>query len=177
MKQREVILYIAMSLDGYIAKEDGDIGWLLEVEIPDEDYGYKDFVSTVDTVIMGRKTYDKVLSFGIEFPHKGRKCYVISKSRTGSDENVDYLNGDLRDLIASLKSEEGKDIFIDGGAETVFELMKNKLINKYVISIIPVMLGSGISLFKNGRPEEKLKFIESKTYQSGLVQLWYKRMN
>ena len=130
-----------MSLDGYIAKEDGDIGWLLEVEIPDEDYGYKDFVSTVDTVIMGRKTYDKVLSFGIEFPHKGRKCYVISKSRTGSDENVDYLNGDLRDLIASLNSEEGKDIVIYEGAETGVEWMRDKLMNKYEIKLITVKWG------------------------------------
>ena len=72
MEQRRVILYIAMSLDGYIATETGSLDWLGLVEMPGQDYGYENFVGQVDTVIMGRKTYDKVLSFGIDFPHNGR---------------------------------------------------------------------------------------------------------
>jgi dihydrofolate reductase len=106
-----------MSLDGYIAKEDGDISFLSVVESKGEDYGYNDFIQNIDTVIMGRKTYDTVLGFGIEFPHAERRCYVLSKTRTGSDENVIYYNGELKDLLADLKSEEdGLNIFCDGGA-------------------------------------------------------------
>jgi Dihydrofolate reductase len=75
---RQLILHIATTLDGYIAKEDGDISFLTIVESPGEYYGYSEFIKTIDTVIMGRKTYDKVLSFGGEFPHRDKKCYVLS---------------------------------------------------------------------------------------------------
>jgi dihydrofolate reductase len=175
MAERKVVLYIAMSLDGFIAKENDDISFLSLVENPPEDYGYNDFIKTVDTVIMGRKTYDKVLSFGIDFPHKDKKCYVISASRTGKDENVEYYNGDPGKLIGKIRQTEGKDIFIDGGAQIVNELMQQKLIDKFIISIIPVMLGKGISLFQNIRPEQNLKFLRSATFPSGLVQLWYEK--
>ena len=89
-KNRKVVLYIAVSDDGFITKEDQNISWLPMVERPGEEYGYEAFVDTVDTVIMGHKTYDKVLSFGIDFPHKDKKCYVISRTRSGSDENVTF---------------------------------------------------------------------------------------
>ncbi len=176
MKTRKVILYIAMSLDGYIATNDGDLTWLDAVQVPGEDYGYNAFVSSVDTVIMGRKTYDKVLTFDIPFPHKGRMCYVLSNSKQGVEENVTFYNGDLKVLIADLKSKEGADIFVDGGANIVNELMKQGLIDKYIISVIPAFLGGGIRLFDDGRPGETLKLLHTAFYPSGLVQMWYDRV-
>jgi len=173
MPNRSVILYIAMSLDGYIAKENDDISFLAVVENPPEDYGYSDFVRSVDTVIMGRRTYDKVLSFGINFPHRGRKCYVLSRSKIGSDENVEFYSGDLAELIKNIRQTSGSNIFIDGGAEIVFELMQRDLIDQYIVSVIPIFVGGGISLFKPGRAEQKLKLTRSVTFPTGLVQLWY----
>lgn len=174
-KERKVILYIAQSLDGFIAKEDNDISWLSIVEKPGEDYGYSDFIDTVDTVIMGRKTYEKVLSFGIEFPHKNKKCYVLSKTMKGTDDNIEYFNGDIAELIGRLKNEKGKNIFIDGGAEAIKALREKNLIDEYVISIIPVLIGKGIRLFKDIEAESRLKLMKSKVYDSGLVQLNYER--
>ena len=173
MSERKVILYIAVSVDGYIAKENDDISFLSVVETPGEDYGYHDFVNCIDTVVMGRKTYDKVLSFGIEFPHKGKKVYVWSRSRKGQDENVTYINDSLKDFILQLKSTEGKNIFIDGGAALVNELLKLRLIDQLVISIVPYMLGGGVKLFSDGRPEQNLKLLKSVAFSSGLLQLWY----
>ncbi len=83
MTSRKVILYIASSLDGFIAKENDDISFLSVVEKKGEDYGYHAFIETVDTVIMGRKTYDKVLSFGIDFPHHDKKCYELTRTKNG----------------------------------------------------------------------------------------------
>jgi len=176
MIERKVILYIAMSLDGYIATENNELDWLSIVEIPNEDYGYEKFVKGVDTVIMGRKTYDKVLSYGVDFPHKGRKCYVISRARTGLDENVEYYSGNLKNLIEDLKNSEGSNIFIDGGAEIVNELLRIDMIDEFIISIIPIFLGSGIRLFKDGRPKQRLKLKSTKEFASGLVQLWYEKL-
>jgi dihydrofolate reductase len=176
MKNRDVILYIAASLDGYIASENGGLTFLSMVNVPGQDYGYRDFINTVDTVIMGRKTYDTVLSFGDVFPHHDKKCYVLSRTRTGSDENVEFYNGDIAELITRIRKVKGKDLFIDGGADLVFEMMKVNLVDRYIISIIPHLLGSGISLFKPGRQEQQLKFIHCKTFPSGLVQLWYERI-
>lgn len=175
-KKRNVILYIASSVDGFIAKENQDIDWLSIVERPGEDYGYGAFVDTVDTVIMGRKTYEKVLSFGIEFPHKDKKCYVISRTKTGHDENVEFYGGNLKKLIEDLKSSEGKNIFIDGGAEVIRELKSLNGIDEYVISYIPIMLGKGIRLFKETEAESQLELVESRTFESGLVQVTYKTL-
>jgi len=169
---RKLILYIAMSLDGYIAKEDDNIDFLSIVETPDEDYGYSDILKRVDTVIWGRKTFDKVLSFGEGVPHKDKKVYVISKSKTGNESHAEYC-GDVVQLIKSLKNQTGKDIYCDGGGEIVYELLKNRLFDRLIISIIPHLVGSGIRLFKDGNIEQELKFKQSTSYSSGLVQVWY----
>lgn len=172
--KRTVFLYIAMSLDGYIAKEDDNIDFLNVVDSPGEDYGYVSFLRNVDTIIWGRKTYDKVLSFGIDFPHKDKKVYVLSRSRTGTDENVEYFS-DIKTLITHLQEIPGKDIYCDGGSELVFELLKHSFIDILIVSVIPYLLGSGIRLFRDGRAEQNLKLKQSITFPSGLVQLWYEK--
>lgn len=170
---REVILYIAMSVDGFIAGENDDLTFLSAAEYPGEDYGYEDFNKKVDTVIWGRKTYDKVLTFGMDFPHKDKKVYVLSGSRTGSDENVEYFSGDIQLLIDKLRAEAGKHIYIDGGAGLVFELMKKSLIDRIILSVVPALVGSGVRLFKEGTGFSKLKLVKSLTFPSGVVQLHY----
>jgi dihydrofolate reductase len=171
---RKIILYIAMSLDGYIAGKDDNIDFLSTVDIPGEDFGYLSFQKEIDTLIWGRKTYDKLLSFGIEFPHKDKKCYVFSASRTGSDENVTYFS-DLDELVNELQKEEGKNIYCDDGGELVYELLKRSLIDTLIVSVIPYLVGEGIRLFRDGRPSQALEFKKSITFPSGLVQLWYNK--
>jgi dihydrofolate reductase len=175
MMQRPVILYIAMSLDGYIAKDEDNLDFLSLVERSGEDYGYAAFQTEVDTLIWGRKTYDKVLSFGVPFPHKDKRCIVLSRTRTGRDANVEYYNGAVKELIAELQQQPGKNIYCDGGAEVVFELLQEALIDRMIISIIPHLVGDGVRLFKKGLPEQYLKLTRSSTFPSGLVQLWYEK--
>jgi dihydrofolate reductase len=175
MNKRKVIVFIACSTDGYIAGKEDNLDFLSIVEAPPEDYGYAAFVNTVDTVIMGRKTYEKVLSFGVPFPHQGRSCYVISTSRQGKDEHVTFWNDTPERLIEQLQKEEGGSIFVDGGAATIHALLKKELIDEFIISIIPHLLGSGIRLFADDFPEQSLKLTDSKTFPSGLVQLWYQK--
>ena len=172
---RKVILYIAMSLDGYIAKSDDNIDFLSTVEEEGEDYGYADFIKDIDTVILGRKTYDKVLSFNIPFPHADKNTYIITRQSKPAEGNITFYNGDLTQLITDLKNAEGKDIFIDGGATLVHAMLKEQLIDEFIISVIPHFLGGGISLFKNGRPEQQLQLVQLKRFKKGLVQLHYKR--
>jgi dihydrofolate reductase len=177
VNERKVFLYIAMSIDGYIATKDGDLSFLSIVEQANEDYGYAEFIKTIDTVILGRKTYDKVLSFGIPFPHADKKTFVITRTTKPKEGNITFYSGDLKELVVNLKKEEGKNIFVDGGAEVVNELMKQNLIDEYVLSIIPVFLGDGILLFKNGRPQTKMELVNSKQFEKGLVQLHYRKIN
>jgi dihydrofolate reductase len=170
---RKVILYIAMSLDGYIAGPEDNLDFLAQVERPNEDYGYAAFTHTIDTVIWSRRTYEQVLSFLPDYLHKDKKVYVLSRTRTGQQGHVEFYGGDLKQLIASLKQQPGLDIYCDGGAEVVSALLQEKLLDTLVISIIPHLLGSGIRLFKDGRPEQHLTLSKSLTFPSGLVQLWY----
>jgi dihydrofolate reductase len=170
---RKVMLYIAMSLDGFIAGENDDLDFLTKVEREGEDYGYGDFMKTVDTVILGRKTYDKVLSMGFQFPHADKQSYVITRTQKPDQGKLRFYTGDLKELVLKLKAESGGNIFVDGGAEIVNLLMKEKLFDEFIISIIPIFLGSGIALFRNGRSEENLELISTKSFPSGLVQLHY----
>lgn len=175
---RKVILFISMSLDGYIARPDDNIDFLSVVDQAGEDYGYFNFVKSVDTVIIGRKTYDNVVTMGFEYPHHDKDVYIITRQERPAVavNSFKYYSGDLKDLIIKLKSGEGKDIYCDGGAEIVHELLKENLIDEFVISVIPVLLGDGIPLFKGGRPENKLLLIGSKHYEKGLVQVHYSRI-
>ncbi|PTQ84898.1 dihydrofolate reductase [Trichococcus patagoniensis] len=177
MEKRNVKVYIAVSLDGYIAHSDGNIEWLDSVARSDEDYGYANFIETIDTVIMGRKTYDKVLSFGGEFPHAGRECFVFSRTERGSDGQVHFYNGPVEDLLDQIRRKPGKDIFIDGGSEAIDLFREKGLIDSYTVSIIPILLGEGIPLFKESNKELPLQLIAAKTFDSGLVQLTYEPIN
>lgn len=171
---RKVIVYIAVSLDGYIAQEDGNIDWLSMVEVPGEDYGYATFYETIDTVVMGRKTYEKVLSFGIPYPHSQKQNYIISKTLCGStNQSIVFFNGDVKTLVTDLKQQDGKNIFIDGGAQLVQSLLKEKLIDNIIISTIPILLGCGIRLFNGELPFQNLQLLSTKTFDSGLVQVHY----
>ncbi len=171
--ERKVILYIAMSLDGYIAKLNDDISFLSMVEQEGEDYGYSAFTATVDAVILGRRTYDKVLSMGIDFPHADKDTYVITRTCQATVGSVKFYTGSIPNLVALLKSKPGKNIFVDGGALVANELLRYNLIDELYISIIPTLLGDGISLFKSGRPETQLKLVSAKSFDKGLVQLHY----
>jgi dihydrofolate reductase len=172
--KRKVILYIAMSLDGFIAGYDDDLGFLSMVEKEGEDYGYQDFISDIDTVIMGRKTFDKVLSFGFGNPHPEKELFVISRKSRPPVSTEKYYSGSLAELIHHLKAAEGKHIYCDGGAEIVHELLKNKLLDEMIVSVIPVLLGDGVRLFKDKRPEQKMVLIKSTPFDTGLLQLHYR---
>lgn len=172
---RKVILYIATSLDGYIAKPNDDLSFLSIVQQDGEDYGYTNFVKSVDTVILGRKTYDWVMTQVPKFPHADKNSYIITRTVRPSTGKTNFYTGKLKDLISKLKAEQGKNIFIDGGAEIVNELLKENLIDEFIISIIPILVGNGTKLFKDGRPEQILELVSTKQFDKGLIQLHYKR--
>ncbi|ACT94187.1 dihydrofolate reductase family protein [Dyadobacter fermentans] len=172
---RKVFVYIAASLDGYIAKHDDDLTFLSLVEQPGEDYGYAEFIDTIDTVIIGRKTYDKVQAMGIEYLRADKEYHILTRTPRAQEGNVRFHTGDLKTLIEGLKQKGGKHIFVDGGAEVVNQLIRMDLIDEYIVSLIPILLGDGIRLFHDGRPEQNLAFVSSKSFEKGLVQLHYKR--
>lgn len=177
MNTGKVILYIAMSLDGYIAKPNDDLSFLQIVEQSGEDYGYTEFISSVDTVIMGRKTYDWIMKNVSEFPHSNLETYIITKSLHEKQEKINFYSGNLKELTEELKIKNGKNIFCDGGAEIVNELLKTNSIDEMIISIIPILLGNGKRLFSVEVPEQKLELISANTFEKGLVQLHYKVLN
>ncbi len=173
MAERKLILYIACSVDGYIAKPDNDLTFLDIVQKAEEDYGYHDFIQTVDTIIMGRKTYDWVMRHVDSFPHADKESYIITRTYRSPIGNTIFYNGSLKSLVVGLKEKSGKNIFCDGGAEIVNELLCEKLFDEFIISVIPVIVGNGTRLFKEYIPEEKLKLITVKHFETGLVQLHY----
>lgn len=173
-----VSIFIATSLDGYIAKPNDDLSFLKIVEKDGEDYGYAQFTDTIDTIILGRKTYDYVLKeIGSSHYDNGtRDVYVITRTEKPSIGRTTFYTGNLTELITQLKAKTTKNIYCDGGAELIDALLKTDLIDEFIISIIPVLVGSGTRLFKDGRPEQALELIGTKTFDTGLTQLHYKRI-
>ena len=171
--ERKVILYIASSLDGYIAKSNDDLSFLSRVQQEGQDYGYAEFIDNVDTVILGRKTYDWVMKQVKEFPHAQLDSYIITRTPRQDIGKIKFYTGNLKELVLRLRQERGKNIFIDGGAEIVNELFKEKLIDQIYLSIVPILLGDGVRLFKDGLPGQNLRLINSKQFETGLIQLQY----
>jgi dihydrofolate reductase len=147
MSQRKVVLYIAASLDGYIATEDHNLDWLFAVE-GDGDNGYTKFFDTVDTILIGRITYDWIMEHEKgEFPYKGKECYVFSGSKKDDNEYVTYVSDGVVQLIEELKKKDGKTIWLVGGGSLISTFIKEKLIDEIIVTIAPVLVGKGIPLF------------------------------
>jgi dihydrofolate reductase len=174
---RQLSLFIATSLDGYIAKPNDDLSFLKLVEKQGEDYGYAEFNSTIDTIIIGRKTYDYVVrEIGASHYENGeRDVYVITRQERQPIGRTIFYSGSLPELVGQLKQQNGKNIYCDGGAEVINELLKHDLVDELIISIIPILLGEGTRLFQDGRPEQMLQLVGVKTFETGLTQLHYKR--
>jgi dihydrofolate reductase len=174
----KVILYIAASLDGYIARPNGDVDWLDKYLDDTEDYGYTDFYKSVGTVVMGRKTYDQVLTFGA-WPYKGAKTYVVTSAPKAfrfaerAKDSIEAYSGNLPELISKIKRESHKDIWLVGGGELIAGFINDYLIDEVIITIVPRILGTGIPLFKPNRTEVSMVFKYEKSYLNGVIQLSY----
>lgn len=177
----EVILYIAASLDGYIARPDGSVGWLDEISEPEsgstEDYGYGEFFAGVGFVLMGRVTYEQVLSFGVDYPYAATQGYVFSGTRAGErDEYVQFVSGeDIPGLVEDLKGRGEGNIWLVGGGLLVREFLTLELVDRIELFILPVILGDGIPLFPPATSQRSLELEDSQSYANGMVRLTYTR--
>lgn len=172
-------VYIAASIDGYIAREDGNIDWLMELPNPDNsDYGFSIFLERIDGIIMGRKTYETVLGFN-EWPYpKALPIFVLSNTLdelpgklTGK---VEIVRGDLKRVIELLRDTGINNLYIDGG-RTIQSFLKEDLIDEMIITRIPILLGSGIPLFNKNYSELKFEHIETQVLGNMLVRSRYFR--
>ena len=154
---RKIVLYIAMSLDGYIADANGGVSWLRGQDPDSESEGsYPEFVRDIDTVVMGWETYYQVIT------------------ELSSSEKIRFVHESPSELMKKLKELDGKDIWICGGASIARQLMQDGMIDRFYISVIPVLLGAGVRLFGELPEEQELRLMETKSY-NGIVELRYEK--
>lgn len=174
---RKVVLFIAMSLDGYIADEKGRVNWLSGHGNDEENIDtYSAFIKNIDTVLMGWNTYHQVTTelSPNEWVYSGMTTYVFTHREESSTNEIKFTAENPVTLIKQLKQEEGKDIWICGGANLIQQLINADLIDKYYVSIIPTILGKGICLFGESPKEQKLKLLKEQNY-NGIVDVIYER--
>ena len=174
-----VKLFIASTLDGFIARENGSLDWLHSFPNPNQlDYGYHDFLSTVDTIVMGRKTYEEILSFGIDWPYDEFSTYIITTDEKYTTKtNNTYSLSDLdKKAISDLKDKSEKGIWLVGGGTLITSFLNHEAIDEMTLSIIPVILGKGIRLFPNEPKEAQFKLKSHEVFGTGVVNLVYTKV-
>jgi len=177
----KISVYIGISLDGYIAREDGDVDWLMAADTSDgsDDYGYKAFSDSVDCMIMGRKTFEKVLSFP-EWPYAGKRLIVLSHTLkaipTELENDVALHSGPIMELVKQLEEEGCQRLYIDGG-KTIQSFLNEGLITDLNITRVPLLLGEGLSLFGKTKQDIQLKHIATTAFENGFVQSTYDVVN
>lgn len=168
-------VFIATSLDGYISTKDGDITWLTDFPNPkNSDGGFSKFIEGVDAIVMGRNSYEKVLSFDCEWPYT-KKVFVLSNNlkqpEPSLNEKVEIIRGGLNEVVKSLNSKGYKNLYVDGG-NVIQGFMKLGLIDELTITQIPIILGEGIPLFSK-LPLTRLKHLNTEVFDNGMVQNHY----
>lgn len=165
-------VFIAISADGYIARADGSIDWLSRVERAGEDYGYKRFFDSIDALVIGCKTYDTVLGFG-EWPYADKRCIVLTRRPpVAPRSNEVFFAGAPTTLLEQLAQQGVQRVYVDGGA-VIRAFLAEGLIDDLVLSVVPLLLGEGVSLFAGRGVERSLRLESSESFASGLVQLRY----
>jgi dihydrofolate reductase len=162
-------VFIATSLDGFIAKKDGAIDWLKTVEREGEDYGYAEFAASIDTLIVGRGTYDTVLGFDA-WPWDGKNVVVATHRPTRPKKNELFASGDPATLLRAIPS--AKRCYVDGG-KLIQQFLAAGLIDELTLSVLPILLGEGIPLF-GASAERRFQLLSSSSFPSGLVQSKYR---
>lgn len=175
----KVSAFIATSLDGYIARPDGNLDWLFATAPSGgeaaEDYGYSEFIATVDTIVMGRHTYDKVRTFGT-WPYTGKQVVVLTTRALDIPAelraSVRTLSGTPHEVAAALSAMGSRHVYVDGG-QTIQRFLDAGLLERLIVSTVPVLIGDGIPLFGHGRGDVRLAHVRTRAYPTGLVQNEY----
>ena len=171
-------LYIASTIDGFIAREDGSLVWLEELPNPNQiDYGYSDFYATIDKVVIGRKTYEEVLGFGVDWPYEDCTTYMVTSKEDYQPKtnNTEVIHKVDQDTINRIKSAGEKDVWVIGGGLIITEFLYLGAIDKMILCVIPTILGSGIPLFPNHPKETKFNLVKAEPFETGAVILTYKK--
>jgi len=163
----KTLVYIATSLDGFVAKENGSIDWLPE----SSESSYDAFYKSIDTVILGKTTYEQVLTFG-EYPYKDKKSFVFTRTSKNNDDNVEFVS-DLAKFVKDGFPGAGTNIWLVGGPKIIASFLKMGVVDEIITTVIPVLLGRGIPLFQNIENEIKLELVKTEKYDQ-LVDLHYK---
>lgn len=174
MPRRKVIVHIATSADGYIARPDGDIEWLTSRPAPKGFYGMEAFTRTVDTKLLGRKTYEASLELGAKFDEKNPTIVFTRRAPPASvPRGVHFVSEDVGAYVRRLREQPGKDIWLMGGGELIASFLDARAIDEFVISVAPVFIGDGIPLIARRHREVPLVLRSVERFEDGLVQLHY----
>ncbi|NOR57409.1 MAG: dihydrofolate reductase [Sulfurimonas sp.] len=174
----KISVYIATSLDGFIARKDGSINWLIEADNSggSDDFGFREFFDTTDCLVMGRNTMEKVLSFG-EWPYGDKRVIVLTNTlKEVPSELVGKIElscDSIEELVKNLESEGHKHLYIDGG-KTIQSFIDADLLTDITITKIPVIIGEGLPLFGKTKHDIKLTHIETRLHDCGFVKSIYK---
>src|SRR5690349_16564708 len=146
---RKCCLYIAISLDGFIARKNEDVGWLPTDGGPiDKDFGYAKFYKSVGAVILGRKTYEQIFTFGIDYPYANVPNFILTRRKNVRRvPRATFYKGDVAKLVRSIKVPKGKKIYLVGGGDVIAQFMNKRLVDEIDIAVIPILIGNGIPLF------------------------------
>src|SRR5438128_50577 len=174
-KRRKVIVHIATSADGYIARSDGDLEWLTSRPAPKGFYGMNAFMRSVDTKVLGRKTYDVSLRLGAKFDSQSRNI-VFSGHPPPADapSGVEFVNDAIGPFVSRLREQPGKDIWLMGGGEIIASFLDAQAIDEFVISVAPVFTGDAIPLIARRHRHVPLDLHSIDRFEDGVVQLHYR---
>ncbi|HET7457360.1 MAG TPA: dihydrofolate reductase family protein [Gemmatimonadaceae bacterium] len=174
-ERRKIIVHIATSADGYIARADGNLDWLTSRPAPKGFYGMNAFVKSIDTQLLGRKTYDVSLSLGAKFDAKTRTV-VFSRHAAPADvpPGVEFVREPIGPFVARLRALPGKDIWLMGGGELIAAFLDEGAIDEFVISVVPVFIGDGVPLIARHQRHVPLELLSTERFEDGLVQLHYR---
>ena len=169
---RKIKLYITASIDGFIAPPDGDLEWLIGYPVPSKE-DHKNFLDSVDTVIIGGETYSNFICMDILWPYKGKTVYVVARNPLMEREDVNFITENAVETISELKKGNGKDIWLVGGAELISLLLGNDLIDEMIITYISETLEKGIPLFTNELKEKDWVLKDETAYDNKAVRKIY----
>lgn len=176
--KRKVILFISQSLDGFIADTKGNVDWILgNNEDYESDYGYEIFIKDIDTVILGANTYKQIINelSPDKWVYENLQSYVLTREIIEDTPNIKYVNMAMKELINKLQKENGKNIWICGGANLLNQCVKEDLIDEYQITTVPIILGSGIKLFEESNRKIKLELKGIKEENGLIIGIYTKK--